>query len=365
MKNIEWGSYKLKDLFIIKGNPQLNKDSFTFSETGEYPYFTRTVLNNGIAGYVDYLDEAHKISGGCLAVGMIGMQFFYMEKDFYAGQFTKRAIPINFKLSKRIAQYFISLLNKYQKNFQSKLVRDFENEFYNTEVFLPVKNNRIDFSFMEKFIAELEAERVAELEAYLEVTGLKDYELTQKEECLLQGDNSPVNWQGFKFREIFNQIKQGRRLKKEDQVKGNIPFVMAGVTNNGVANYISNPVACFPKNSITIDIFGNTFYRNYDFGAGDDTGVYWNTQRNYAMETMLYFATVMRKTVADKFSYGHKLRSSQSLDFIMKLPITRNGKIDYEYMETYISAVQKVIIADVVQYADKKIAAAKQIINSN
>ena len=54
-------------------------------------------------------------------------------------------------------------------------------------------------------------------------------------------------------------------MKKEDQLSGNIPFVMAGVTNTGVINYISNPVASFPKNSITVDIFGNTFYRDYDF----------------------------------------------------------------------------------------------------
>lgn len=153
-------------------------------------------------------------------------------------------------------------------------------------------------------------------------------------------------------------------MKKEDQIKGHIPFVMAGVTNNGVANYICNPVANFPKNSITIDIFGNTFYRNYDFGAGDDTGVYWNTQISYSLNTMLYFSTVMKKTVADRFSYGHKLRSSQSLNFNMSLPINEDGKIDFDYMETYISAIKKIIISDVVQYADKKIAVTKQIINS-
>ena len=49
-------------MFEIKGNPQLNKDSFTFSENGKYPYFTRTVFNNGIAGYVDYLNEENKIA---------------------------------------------------------------------------------------------------------------------------------------------------------------------------------------------------------------------------------------------------------------------------------------------------------------
>lgn len=335
--------------------------------SGCTPYVTASANDNGVMTYIRCPD-AWLEKGNCIMIGGKTLTFTYQENDFCSNDSHNIAVYLKERryATRKIYLFFISALRaalSYKYSWGNSIsMKKIKNEY----LYLPVtENDKIDYSFMTSTIAELEAERVAELEAYLEVTGLKDYKLTQKEECLLQGGNSPVHWQEFKFREIFNQIKQGRRLKKEDQVKGNIPFVMAGVTNNGVANYISNPVACFPKNSITIDIFGNTFYRNYDFGAGDDTGVYWNTQRNYAMETMLYFATVMRKTVADKFSYGHKLRSSQSLDFIMKLPITRNGKIDYEYMETYISAVQKVIIADVVQYADKKIAAAKQIINSN
>lgn len=78
-----------------------------FNENGKFPYFTRTEFNNGILGYVDYLDKEHKISGKCLAVGMIAMKFFYMENDFfYAGQFTKRAIPKSFSLTPRIANYY-------------------------------------------------------------------------------------------------------------------------------------------------------------------------------------------------------------------------------------------------------------------
>ncbi|CAA6825715.1 MAG: type IIS restriction enzyme [uncultured Sulfurovum sp.] len=343
------------DLFEIKSNRQLNKDSFVFNGKGEYPYFTRTVFNNGIFGYVDYLDDEHKIKGNCLAVGMMGMQFFYMQKDFYAGQFTKRAIPKLFSLTPRLAIYFISLLNKNQDVFKNVLVRNFENEFNKFKIQLPIKNNKIDFEFMESFIAQIEAERIEKLEAYLEASGLKDYILTAEEEQVLEDfENGKIEWDEFIYKNIFNKIIQGRRLTKDNQISGTIPFVMAGTTNTGIVNHISNPVASFPKNSITIDIFGNTFYRDYDFGAGDDTGVYWNTKKEYSRETMLFFTTSMGKSILGKFNYGTKLRSSKSLDLKMKLP-TKNQKPNYESMQTLMSAVQKLVIKDVVLYVDNKI----------
>lgn len=350
-------------MFEIKSNPQLNKDSFVFNENGKYPYFTRTVFNNGFAGYVDYLDDEHKIDGGCLAVGMIGMQFFYMEKSFYAGQFTKRAVPVNFSLTPNVAIYLISLLNRMHGIFQNVLVRDFEETFNKHKIKLPIKNGKIDFDFMESFIAELEAERIAQLEAYLLATGLKEYTLTDEEEKVLaEFKNDKIRFDNFGYQRIFNQIAQGRRLKKDDQISGDIPFVMAGTTNTGVVNYISNPVACFPKNSVTIDIFGNAFYRNYDFGAGDDTGVYWNDQKDFSDKTMLFLCTAMEKSIIGKFSFGKKLRSSQSLNFKMKLP-TKNNQPDFDFMEMFIKAIQKLVIKDVVLYADGKINATKTVVN--
>ena len=146
-----------------------------------------------------------------------------------------------------------------------------------------------------------------------------------------------VKWGEFKYKEVFNRIEQGRRLKKDDQIDGIIPFVMSGTTNAGVVNYISNPVASFPKNAITIDIFGNTFYRNYAFGAGDDTGVYWNDATAYSSNAMLFFAVAMQKSMMGRFSYGKKLRSSQSEDFTMHLPVTDDGAIDFDFMESFIA----------------------------
>ena len=185
----EWKEVVAEELFSIKGNPQLNKDSFVFTEDEKYPYFTRTVLNNGVSGYVEYLDEEHKIKGNSIAVGMLGMQFFYMEKDFYAGQFTKTIFPKFEYFNRKVALYFVSLLNKNQKVFQSVLVRDFEKIFNEVKLKLPFLNGKINFSYMEKFIEELEAERIEELEAYLVATGLKDYHLTKYDENILDKFN--------------------------------------------------------------------------------------------------------------------------------------------------------------------------------
>ena len=49
---------------------------------------------------------------------------------------------------------------------------------------------------MEKFIAELEDQRIAELEAYLSVTGLKDTLLSCEEEQALR-EYSNLEWHTF------------------------------------------------------------------------------------------------------------------------------------------------------------------------
>lgn len=156
LKTISMGGgrkFTLDELFEVRSNPQLDKRFFEFKEDGEYPYFTRTVLNNGIAWYVKYLDDEHLTKGNCLAVGMLWMQFFYMNKDFYSWQFTKSLFPKFKGFNSTLAQFFISFLNKKSKDFQSVLIRDFVKEFNNTEISLPItSDNQIDYPLIETYI---------------------------------------------------------------------------------------------------------------------------------------------------------------------------------------------------------------------
>lgn len=355
LSQVEWGEYKIGNLFTsANGNFDIQKTHI--NGRGNY-VITAGLTDNGVLGKTDI--AAKVFSAGTITIDMFGNAFF-RQFDYklvtHARVFSLKSIcPISNKQG-----LFISNSLRYlSREFGYENMCSFE-KIKQRSIFLPVKNGEIDFDFMERFVAELEAQRVAELEAYLTATGLKDYELTAAEQKALDDfENQRISWKAVTYQSAFDHIKQGRRLKKEDQLPGSIPFVMAGTTNTGVVNYISNPVASFPKNSITIDIFGNAFYRNYAFGAGDDTGVYWNTQADYTSKQMLFFTSSMEKSIAGKFSYGKKLRSSQSLDIKMYVPSVKGG-IDLNFMDTLISAIQKLIIKDVVKYSDRKIAATKQ-----
>lgn len=356
-------------MFEITNTLSFNADKLNFGT--EYDYVTRTSFNQGILQTTGFVNAENLNESGVWSLGLLQMDFFYRRKKWYAGQFVRKIIP-KFDLTESSILFFSTILNQQKKVLLSVLVRNVDETFNNLQVQLPLKEKSLDFSnpcdniknidfdFMESFIRELEEERIRELNAYLLATGLKDYALSAEEEKALEAFKT-VKWGEFEFKQIFNNIKQGRRLKKEDQKEGTIPFVMSGTTNTGVVGYISNPVASFPSNSITVDIFGNTFYRNFDFGAGDDTGVYWNDKENYSKDEMLFFTAAMGKSLFGKFDYGNKLRSSQSFDIKMQLP-TKNNKPDYATMETFIKAVEKLVIKDVVLYADSKIKATENVV---
>ena len=347
---------------VLTSKKRFDANKVQVFQDGKNPYVVRTSSNNGQRGFI-VEDESYLNEGNTISFGQDTATMFYQEKPYFTGDKIKVLKAKNKKFNKNNAQFFISTMAKAFSTFSWGSSSFNVNIIENQKLTLPTQNGKIDFAFMEQFIAELEAERIAELEAYLQATGLQDYTLTKEEEKALQVFEG-VMFEEFTYQNIFNKIIQGRRLRKEDQISGTIPFVMAGTTNTGVVNYISNPVASFPKNSITIDIFGNTFYRNYDFGAGDDTGVYWNDEKEYSKEIMLFCATAMEKSLFGKFSFGKKLRSSQSVDFKMFLPSTQGVPL-YAYMEVFIRAVQKLVIKDVVQYADRKITATREVVTKS
>ena len=75
---------------------------------------------------------------------------------------------------------------------------------------------------------------------------------------------------------------------------------------------------------------------------------------------MRYILTVLQKHFAD-FGYATSMANIMSMKIY--LPVKSDGTPDFDYMERYIRALEKVVIADVVKYKDKVIKTTEKIIN--
>lgn len=359
----EW---RIGDLFILQSNPQLDKDNFVFSVNAKYPYFTRTVFNNGIFGQVEFLDNEHLIKGNGIAVGMMGMQFFYMRSDFYAGQFTKTAYPKFENFNENIALYFISLLNKFQKKYLGVLVRYFEETFYNTIVKLPVLNHIPALDYMEQYISLLEEEKMLQVDKFLEDYSLNDPTLTAEETAALE-----------KFRK--GEVKfEERKICGDDGIfevnnthsilqswieenSGEYPYCTASESNNSVSSYISYDMDCIEKGN-SIMIGGKTLvvtYQEKDYFSNDshNLALYSKNILSKNKECQLFLVSQLYKCLKPIYYWGDSISKSKIQKDIVSLPINSSNEIDYDFMRHFISAQEKLAIKGVVKYKDEMLNA--------
>lgn len=364
----EW---RIRDLFVLKSNSQLDKDNFVFSDNAKYPYFTRTVSNNGIMGQVEFFDKDHLIKGNSIAVAMMGMRFFYMRDDFYAGQFTKTAYPKFPEFNERIALYFISLLNRFQKKYLGVLVRHFEETFYNTEVFLPTFNNELSYSYMEQYITMLEEEKMLQVDKSLKDSGLNDTTLTAEETAVLEKfRNGEVKFEERKIGDLFEilslkflkkKFNKSKDVSKERNAEFTLPLVNAKNGDNGIMYY--GRECDFEAEEMTIDIVNDGAISTGNvYAQPQKTGVLYNAYliklKHFTPNTeiLLYYAMSMQKSIKLRFGYEKKASWERVKMEDVLVPI-ENGSIDYSFMQHFISAQEKLIIKGVVKYKEENLNA--------
>ncbi|WP_081295295.1 MULTISPECIES: restriction endonuclease subunit S [unclassified Gilliamella] len=366
LQEVKWGEFKLGDLFDIKNTLSFNKEKLNVGN--QYDYVTRTSQNQGILMETGYINKENLNSSGNWSLGLLQMDFFYRQKPWYAGQFVRKIVP-KIQLKKNSVLYFTALLNKQKQNLLSVLVRDVDKTFLNTIVQLPIlKDGQINFDFMENFIAELEAERIAELEAYLSVTGLKDYTLTKEEQQALDDfESDQFSFSQFRTGYLFyiNSYKKRFDANKVYISDFGKPYVVRTNLCNGIRGYI-NEDEQFLNEANTLSFGQDTatiFYQKEPYFTGDKIKILKSKDDRFNKLNGLFFVSTMQKSFSC-FSWG---RSSFNTNIIekqfIKLPI-KNGQPNYSIMETFISAIQKLVIKDVVLYANKKIAATKMVVQS-
>lgn len=287
---------------------------------------------------------------------------FYQEKPYFTGDKIKVLRAKFDGFNKVNAQFFISSMTKAFYSFSWGASSFSVNVIKKQKLNLPVTNNSlIDFNFINEFVVELEAERIAELDTYLTAAGLKDYELTFEEQKVLgEFENSKFLWSNYNLKSLFGISTRGKRLKSADRLSGNLPFVTAGEANEGVSAFICNDVTVFSANTTTIDMFGSAKYRNYEYGADDHVAVI-HTEKLPKQAAIFITTSIHKSSYTGKFDYGRNFYAKDADELIISLP-SKNNNPDFSSMKILISAIQKLVIKDVVEYAERKITTHKQVV---
>lgn len=348
-------------MFKIENTLSFNTDKLIPGT--EYDYVTRTSLNQGVLQTTGFINEENINSAGTWSLGLLQMDFFYRKNQWYAGQFVRKITP-KIKINESSVLFFTTLLNKQKSRLLSVLVRNVDKTFLSTTIQLPINNGEIDFDFMENFVAELEARRVAELEAYLLATGLKDYTLTEEEENVLEKYNT-MSFGKFAVTDVFD-IKNTSNILSCDitENSGETPYLCASAENNSVSSYISYNKRYIEEGNC-IFIGGKTFvvsWQKDDFFSNDshNLALYYKGKQKDRL-TQLFLATCIKKSLCHKYSWGNSISKSKIKEDYVDLPV-KDCELDLQNVKTLISAIQKLVIKDVVLYADSKIAETKNII---
>ena len=170
-----------------------------------------------------------------------------------------------------------------------------------------------------------------------------------------------INWKLFNLEKLFGKSTRGRRLKSDDRIPGDLPFVTAGEADEGVSDFIGNNVVIFNENTTTIDMFGSAKYRDYKYGGDDHIAVV-HTESLEKYASIFVTSAIHKSSHNGQFSYDKNFYAKDADVLNIMLP-EKNGDPDYDFMKTLISAIHKIIIKEVVEYADKKISVTKLIIN--
>ncbi|GHR63750.1 type I restriction modification protein [Helicobacter pylori] len=386
---IKWGEFKLGDLFEVLSSKKIyHANTIKIHDTqieNSYPYVVRAATNNGIKGFI-VDDPTFTNEKNTLSFAQDTFTVFYQKQPYFTGNKVKILKPKFAFKSAKILHFISAILQFILKPLTWGLGSTTESiaEFKFSLPLKPTAKTQtiddIDFHFMEKFIAELEQCRLAELEAYLKATGLSNTTLSNNEENALNafngknsggGGNTPcgLTWQSFKLGDLFEiRPTKAYNLTNSHLFDNNAknPVVTNSSLNNGISGYSSlEPTE--KGNQITYSDTTTSegiFYQKRPFiGYSHVQGLYplkyhefWNEK------TLLYIVTAFKKVACGRFNYGNKFNRKIASEMSIILPTKQHGKIDFHFMRTLINALMKQTIQGVAEYCGAKIQATKEVI---
>ena len=278
------------------------------------PFVSRQSVNNGVVCHVKRIDDVEPNPSHTLSIAVSGsvLSTFYHDYEYYSGRDVYIAKP-KIALTKEEMLYYCYVIeqNKYRYNYGRGANKTFR------DILVPSKSEIPHYVNQKNATATFDSKP-----------------LSQKKMAFNTKD-----WKWFELHKLFSK-ERGTRLTKPDREAGNIPLITAGSENEGIADYISNSDMKVYQDAITIDMFGFSCYRGFDFCCDDNILVLKSSKMN--IFSGLFIASVINKDDY-KCAYGRQYRQKTFDVHKIKLPAVKIApnkyEPDWQFMEDYIKSL--------------------------
>ena len=286
-------------------------------DNGEINFISRTAKNNGVSAIVRKINSVKEMPEGSITVSLGGtvLEAFLQPKPYYTGYHIFCLLDKDeIKLTKQQKLFYCACIreNKYRYSYGRQANKTLKN------ILVPAPQD---------------------IPSWVNGTNLDRFDELHKPFSKIDTPSlSTKNWKSFHFDDIF-EIKKGKRLTKENMIEGGNPFVGAIDKNNGISNLIGQ-TPLFDSNTITVSYNGSVaeaFYQPYEYWASDDINIL-IPRFEITPFLGLFLCTVIKKEKY-RFSYGRKWHKERMQTSTIKLPVDKNGKPDWQFMEDYIKSL--------------------------
>ena len=341
LDSVGWGEFRIKDLFeieTVKGKPI---ESY---KKGNIPYVSTAATNNAVINFIE--KEKNIITSAfAITVDPIKGTCFFHDYDFVGRGFSGASVNVlrNINLNKYNGMFICSSIEKTSKLKASYGYLFNSNRLKMGVILLPIdSNNNPNWKFMEDYIKqEMKAQSQKVITYYENKLSKLGYELLDLE----------VEWKEFFFKDIFKEIKRGKRLTKSNQVDGIIPYVSSTSINNGVDNFIGNNenVRMYSKNLSLANSgsVGSCFYHHYEYVASDHVTA---LSLEKSDEYIYKFMSAIISRLDEKYSFNREINDKRISREKLFLPVDKNGEPHWEYMSNFVKKLEKENIEKILNF---------------
>ncbi|SHO28245.1 Putative type II restriction enzyme [Moritella viscosa] len=311
--------------------------------------------NEGISAFVG--NKINIFNENTITIDMFGSAKY---RNYKYGADDHIAVIHTDKIPKSAVIFLTSAIHKVSNAGQFDYGRNFyAKDADKLKISLPSKGGEPYFDFMKSFIDELERENITEIEGYLKVSGLSDYELKDEEiNALSQFEKGHVKWKEFSLDDLF-QVNTSKKRFDANKItvneKEGFPYIVRQSINNGVKGFILENKSYLNQGN-TISFGQDTatmYYQETPYFTGDKIKILVPKFSEFKRNNAQFFIASMIRTFSS-FSWGNSSFSEKVIkNQKVKLPIKKSGRIDFKFIELVISGIQKTVIKDVVLYTNK------------